>query len=318
MKKIAFPLIFLLATLMACQEDRSKPQVDQQDIPAQFASLEDDAESFSENFNEYWYKGEAEISSYKLEQARYGEIHEGHAVLVYVTEDFSKKKQVKLDNAGSAGTDRVPILKLNLTKKFNTGIYPYSIMQSIFTPVELDKHPHSLKTTMSSQEWCGHVFAQLNNRKNHFELSSYSYFESEGDVNKEIEKVMLEDELWTRIRINPAELPTGKVKLIPSVIHSRLRHRELKAEEAIINLEEKEGKMHYKISYASAGRSLEIVFGKAFPHKILSWEESSKSGFGPNARNLVTKASLMESLNTDYWSKHNTDDLHLRDKLRLP
>ena len=171
---------------------------------------------------------------------------------------------------------------------------------------------------MSSQEWCGHVFAQLNNRKDHYELSSYSYFESEGDVNKELEKVMLEDELWNRIRINPAQLPTGKVQLIPSVIHSRLRHRELKAEEANISLEEKAGKMHYKIAYPAAGRSLEIVFGKAFPHKIFSWEESSKSGFGPNARELVTKASLMESMNTDYWSKHNTEDLHLRDKLRLP
>ncbi|MEL6251278.1 MAG: septum formation inhibitor Maf, partial [Bacteroidota bacterium] len=234
MKKIAFPLIFLLATSLACQEGRNRQATNQQEIPAQFTSLESETESYSENFNEYWYKGEAEISSYKLEQARYGEIHEGHAVLVYVTEDFSKIKQVKLDNAGSAGADRVPILKLNLTKKFNTGIYPYSIMQSIFTPVEVDKHPHSLKTTMSSQEWCGHVFAQLNNRKDHYELSSYSYFESEGDVHKQLEKVLLEDELWNKIRINPAELPIGKVKLIPSVIHSRLRHRALKTEEANI------------------------------------------------------------------------------------
>ena len=307
-----------MGSLLACQESEPSKMTDQEDFQAAFTSLESDAASNSDNFNEYWYRGEAEISSYKLEQARYGEIHEGHAVLVYVTEDFSKKKQVKLDNAASAGADRVPILKLNLTKKFNTGIYPYSIMQSIFTPVEVDKHPYSLKTTMSSQEWCGHVYAQLNNRKDHYELSSYSYFESEGDVNKELEKAMLEDELWNRIRINPADLPTGKVKLIPSVIHSRLRHRELKAEEANISLEEKAGKMHYKIAYPAAGRSLEIVFGKSFPHKIFSWEESSKSGYGPNARNLLTKASLMESMNTDYWSKNNTEDLHLRDKLRLP
>ena len=42
----------------------------------------------SQEFKGYWYAGKAEVSSYKLEQARYGEIREGNAVLVYVTEDF--------------------------------------------------------------------------------------------------------------------------------------------------------------------------------------------------------------------------------------
>ena len=34
---------------------------------------------------EYWYAGEAEITSYELNQARYGEIHKGKAVTVFVT-----------------------------------------------------------------------------------------------------------------------------------------------------------------------------------------------------------------------------------------
>ena len=54
----------------------------------------------SEEFKNYWYAGKAEITSYKLEQARYGELHSGYAVLVYVTEDFSVSKHVKLDNPG--------------------------------------------------------------------------------------------------------------------------------------------------------------------------------------------------------------------------
>ncbi len=41
----------------------------------------------SQDFNDYWYDGKAEITSYKLEQARYGELHEGYVVLVFVTED---------------------------------------------------------------------------------------------------------------------------------------------------------------------------------------------------------------------------------------
>jgi len=87
----------------------------------------------SDEFKNYWYAGKAELSSYKLQQARYGEIHSGTAVLVFVTEDFSKSKQVKLDHPENAGNDKLPVLKLNFTKKFVTGIYPYSMMMSAFS-----------------------------------------------------------------------------------------------------------------------------------------------------------------------------------------
>ena len=84
-------------------------------------------------FGDYWYQGKAEITSYEMEQARYGEIRKGHAVLIFVTEDFSKSKQVKLDNPQKDPEDAVKILKLNFVRKFITGIYPYSIMTSVFT-----------------------------------------------------------------------------------------------------------------------------------------------------------------------------------------
>ena len=48
-------------------------------------------------FKDYWYAGKAEITSYKLEQARYSELRDGKAVLVYVTEPFLPKAQVKSD-----------------------------------------------------------------------------------------------------------------------------------------------------------------------------------------------------------------------------
>ena len=81
-------------------------------------------------FKSYWYNGEAEITSFDLQQARYGHTYPGQAVMIFVTEDFSKAKQVKLDHPEEAGNDRINVLKLNLTKKFNTGIYPYSMMLS--------------------------------------------------------------------------------------------------------------------------------------------------------------------------------------------
>ena len=36
-----------------------------------------------EEFNAYWYAGKAEITSYSLQQARYGELRDGHAVLIF-------------------------------------------------------------------------------------------------------------------------------------------------------------------------------------------------------------------------------------------
>jgi len=56
------------------------------------SGLTADAAPPAEEFGAYWYQGKAELTSYTLEQARYGEVHPGEAVLVFVTEDFSKSK----------------------------------------------------------------------------------------------------------------------------------------------------------------------------------------------------------------------------------
>ena len=53
------------------------------------------AQRISEQFKAHWFDGHAEISSYALSQSRYGENREGFVVLIFVTEDFLKKEQVK-------------------------------------------------------------------------------------------------------------------------------------------------------------------------------------------------------------------------------
>ena len=113
-------------------------------------------------FGDYWYRGKAEVTSYRLQQARYGQIREGDAVLIFVTEPFSESRHVKLDRPGEAGGDAVTVLKLNATRKFLTGIYPYSMMTSVFTPIDANSDARAIKITTSSQEWCGHTFTQLN------------------------------------------------------------------------------------------------------------------------------------------------------------
>ena len=269
-------------------------------------------------FAEYWYRGAAEITSYRLEQARYGEVHEGRAVLIFVTEDFSRDKQVKLDSPPRDPVDAIPVLKLNLTRKFNTGIYPYSMMTSAFTPVDRSSEPRTLKVTTSSQEWCGHTFTQLNAIPDGYRLQENSYFEAEGDRVAELGDAVPEDGLWNLIRIDPSALPTGELKLVPGSMFQRLRHAAWRVRDARAELGvDGNGLMRYTIQYPDLGRTLEIRFEAEFPFEIESWEETYRSGFGPGAKPLTTRAVRDRRIQLDYWNRHGVADEGLRAELGL-
>ena len=271
-------------------------------------------------FAEYWYQGKAELTSYNLEQARYGEMHDGEAVLIFVTEDFSKKKQVKLDYPSRAGDDKVSILKLNHTKNFNTGIYPYSMMTSVFTPIHRNSYPSTLKVTTSSQEWCGHTYTQFNLDKNAYSVRFYSYFESEGDQSLKLKDAVLEDEIWTLIRLAPDELPTGNIDIIPGSMYQRLSHTDFQVESATAELKEGTNDtslMEYGLFYEDLKRSLVIHFNKEFPHEIEGWEEHHVSGFGEEAQELVTRATRNKRIQLDYWNRNRPGDEVLREELGL-
>jgi len=277
-------------------------------------NLSESAAPLSDEFGDYWYQGEAELTSYTLEQARYGELHQGEAVLIFVTEDFSKEKHVKLDYPQQAGDDKVNILKLNATKTFNTGIYPYSMMSSVFTPIQGSSFPRTLKVTTTSQEWCGHSFTQVNMNKDKYNIQAFSYFESEGDQQMKLEKGMLEDEVWTAIRLDPDLLPTGTVDMIPGTMYQRLGHIDFDVHKVNASLEENEDElMTYTLSYPKLSRTLSIHFNKEFPHEIDGWEETTSR----RGQQLTTRASLNKRIMLDYWSKNGVADLPLRKELGL-
>lgn len=264
-----------------------------------------------EEFKNYWYAGKAEVNSYTLDQARYGENRSGKAMLIFVTEDFSKKKHVKLDEPEKAGDDKISVLKMNFTKNFVTGIYPYSMMLSTFTPISRNQFPNSLKVTMSSQEWCGHVFSQMNLVKEKYDVESYSYFEQEGDLKFSLGKTFLEDELWNLIRLDPENLPEGKFKLIPGLFYTRLKHTDLKVLEVTGSISDEGNDMKYMITYPD--RKLSILYQKKFPHQITGWEEEFEEWGNP----AHTKAKLDKTLYIDYWKRNKNENHSLRDSLGL-
>jgi len=302
-------LILILSSIGSCKK-KVENKTNVNDL-AQESIVIKPKKKLSRDFKAYWYAGNAEITSYQLEMARYGEIRKGKAVLIYVTEPFLADKQVKADGSNPSN---ISVLKLNSTKKFLTGIYPYSIMTSSFYPVH--DNQHAVKVSTSVQEWCGHIYAQLNNKEK-FQITSHSYFENEADQKFELEKTVLENELWNKIRINPSDLPVGDFMAIPSFEYIRLGHKEFKAYAVTATLTENEGLSTYEIKYPEFNRTLTINFTSVFPHTIESWLDTYKSGFGSNAKTMSTEATKISSLKTPYWQQNKNEHLFLRDSLRL-
>ncbi|RHX88744.1 hypothetical protein [Leptospira stimsonii] len=267
-----------------------------------------------ERFRNYWETGKAEIDSYELSQVRYGENHKGQAILIFVTEDFSKRKHVKLDRPEENEKDGAKILKLNFVKNFVTGIYAYSMTLSVFTPIDTLTYPRSFKETMSSQEWCGNVFTQINLEEDRFRVESYSYFEQEGDRKFSLKKEWLEDELWNRFRLDPDRIPLGELILIPGLFHVRLNHKELKPLKARISKERKIDSTIFTIQYLDEERTLKIRIESKFPHKILAWEETFRDF---NGHLMTTFAELQSSVQSDYWNRNGNEYRNLRKELKL-
>jgi len=266
----------------------------------------------SQAWKDYWYNGTAELNRYDLEQARYGEMRKGDAVLIFVTEDFLADRQVKYE--GGPKDQVTSVLKLNATKKFWTGVYPYSLMTSTFTPIA--QASPSLKVTTSAQEWCGHSFSQLNLRGGQYEGLLRSYFMREGDQSFSLDAVLLEDEVWNQIRMNPEALPTGTLKMIPGTQFLRLRHRAFQVEtvEASLTQADQPDLLQYRIDYQGFNRVLEIIFEKNAPYKIIGWKETSGDG---RDGALTTRATLTNSLRSPYWGKNSLADSVLRQSLGL-
>ena len=317
MKKwLRFEFAIVLFAIISFESCKEKEVSNNKDLALNFEteatpSITDTKKPLSEAFKKYWYAGDAEITSYKLEQARYGEVREGTAVLIFVTEPFLPDEQVKANRSNSSN---VPVLKLNATKKYLTGIYPYSLMASTFYPVSNDRH--ALKTSFSMQEWCGHNYMQLNNREQ-FEFTSHSYFEGEADQNLSIDKALLENEIWHKIRIDPEALPVGDLQVVPALEFFRTKHIKVGALGAKASITSKNGISTYTLAYNDDIRTLTINFTTAFPHTIESWTEEFKSGYGANAKKLTSSATKMKSLKTPYWRQNKNKHLVLRDSLGL-
>lgn len=271
----------------------------------------------SNRIGDYWYQGEAEVTSYILSQNRYKGVYEGEVILIQVTEDFLTDKHVKNDRYTNKNS--APILKSNLVTKFTTGIYDYSMMSSTFTNVDGSS---SYKVTHSSQDWCGQSWRQINKTKGGYSLSTNSYFESEADNKKSVDDVRLEDELFNQIRILKEDLPQGKMKMLPSLSILSLMHWNNNAVDAICTFskmyegkEVEENQTVYQIQMPSLNRTVEILIDTNNEYAIEGWSDTYPSSFDKTLR--TSRATKKNRLLVDYWNKNRVSDVEWRKKLDL-
>ena len=312
---------FFLLLLFACQKPVST------DLPRNPA-VESEPEPgvtgvFTNTVNQldsYWYQGLGELNVYDMEQNRYQGIHPGEALLVFVSEDFLTDKQVKNDRYQNPNT--TPILKTNAIIRFTTGIYDYSLMTSVFTPVKTAEFSHTLKVTNTGQDWCGQVYSQLNLKDNTYQYLLHSYFEAEADQTGEVAVTLLEDEIFNRIRMGWQHLPTGSLTVVPSANFLRLRHQTIKAFPATLSLSAYEGTDFkgtdlkvYTVSFPDLQRRVEIVFQAQPPYYIEGWVDTYPSAFDGQLRS--TKARRKTTVLEKYWEENANSSVNAAKRAAL-
>ena len=260
-----------------------------------------------------WGDGKAELSGYAITTSRYGAPREGRAVLIYVTEPMDRRNWIKDDAGDVPPQERVNVLKLNHVLKFQTGIYPYSVMTSVFAPVDgLQAQRFApAKIAMSAQEWCGHVYQKVIAGPDAFEAELRSYFHAEGDRDATVKVppgTLYEDALLIQLRELDGPFAGGTSwagSIVPSLWAQRKRHAALEPLPATIKREDatRDGVAvtRFTLAYGSVVTTYDVE--KAAPRRVLSWK--TKDG---------DEARLLETARLPYWQLNGPgDETHLKE-----
>lgn len=273
------------------------------------------------NFDSYWHDGKAELDSYQYTVTRYGQPRRGQCAAVYVTEPFSRAKRVKVDDSARNPKDTYDVLKLNLVRDFQTGIYDYNTMVSLFVRSE-DLQP--VKVSFASTEWCGNVYEELHVDPGLITEKLSSYFEDESAVQelKRPRDGILEEELFIRLRglrgdfLKPGQ--RRKVSFLPSAFRRRLTHQPLQWTTAVIERLPGAQTMRVPAGTFSAmvyvvktseGREGRISVERDYPHRVVQWEWKQARGTGGRwAGDSNDSGKLAGSARLEYWKLHDNGD----------
>jgi hypothetical protein len=264
-------------------------------------------EAHASPFWTHWSDGRAELSGYTLVQPRYGELRKGRAVLIFVTEPWSRSRGVKVDRYDPQNPDHYTLLKLNVVRKFQTGIYDYSLLTSVFADPARGFAADAI--TFSAQEWCGHTFHDLRLGADGVASTIHSYFEGEsGRSVLQPARPLAEDGLLIRLRqLDRATLdPTAaEGDGVPSLMHLRLKHRPAAvypqrvtwAGPRDVTVPAGAFSVRTATHLRSDGATCEVDVERAYPRRIVGWRCSDGE-----------RAELTGSTRMAYWNTQREGD----------
>ncbi|HET9939894.1 MAG TPA: hypothetical protein VFR25_02215 [Candidatus Eisenbacteria bacterium] len=275
-------------------------------------------------FESHWQDGKAELDGYRYTVTRYGHARAGTAVMVYVTEPFSEAKRVKVDHPTPGSADVVEALKLNFIRDFQTGIYDYNTMVSLFARSR-DFSP--MKISFSGSEWCGNVYEEMLFERYHLADRYQSYFEGESDARRLtlVKPGIAEEELFILLRdLRSDWLAPGqkrKIAFLPAAFYRRLTHRPLiwtqaviergKGVEAVTVPAGRFDAVRYVVKVAD-GREGTFWVERAYPHRILRWTWLPAAGMtqrgGWSPAEGLDQGELAGSQRLPYWQLHEPGD----------
>ena len=242
--------------------------------------------------------------------------------MITVTEPFSASKHVKVDDPSKNPADTFEALKLNLVRSFQTGIYDYHTMISLFTRSR-DFSP--VKVAFSCTEWCGQVYEEeiFDPR----EVSGFvrSYFEDESRAFRLPARgeSVAEDDLFLLLRgLRGDYLPPGRTRsvwLLPSPFITRLTHRQAEWVMADIGRAPEPqpvtvpaGSFHAMLYTVRVGdgRVGRFWIEPAYPHRIVKWSWTGSGGKrgGFLSGDGIDEGELIRSVRLPYWRLHGQGD----------
>ncbi|TXC75451.1 hypothetical protein FRC91_12110 [Bradymonadales bacterium TMQ1] len=272
----------------------------------------------SSEFWERWGDGRGEVSVYRGQITRYGELREAQATLIFVTEPHDRRTWLKDDSVEQL--HRVEVMKLNYLLDFQTGVYPYRVMNSVFAPVDhwdAERERSSpVKMTLSVQEWCGQVFHALWPGRSQYLSRLSSYFDSEGD-QEEVADVevgaLYADALPLHVRefdgsfLEGAATWTGP--MVVPLWQARVEHQPLTVVLATIarSTLEREGQLltRFDVTWPGGSRFFEVE--REAPRGIVR--------FGAGDGSVFERVSHKR---LPYWQLNRSGNKQVREELGLP
>ena len=169
------------------------------------------------------WQGQAEVAGYAGQVTRYGEPRAASLILITVAEPLHSGTLVKAERP-SAGV--FSGLKQNQVLAYQTGVYPYHQMNSVFWR---QSGGGFLRAIMTSQEWCGQTLKQVRPEGDNYRLTWNSYWEDEARGSAVVgvprhgspTLVVLYDELPLLVR-TPEFRSYRKLHLFPLLMSSQV------------------------------------------------------------------------------------------------